>query len=166
MAAVIGRDFDLDAVAAALHVDRDVAAASLEPVAMVQEGARPGAYQFSHTLAREAVYEQLTAVEKGRLHRAVGEVLEARTPIDDTRAGELAHHFDRAGVAEKATWWLFDSGRRARRSHLNDEAADRLRRAQGWLAREQRDTVHGVPRPIFALELHEELGDARRAAAR
>jgi tetratricopeptide (TPR) repeat protein len=78
----------------------------------------------------------------------------------------LAYHYDRAGVADKAAVWLFESGRRARRSYLNQEAAERFERARSWLDGVPPDEAAGEDWDRLAVELHEELGDALRALAR
>jgi predicted ATPase/DNA-binding CsgD family transcriptional regulator len=54
-------------------------------------------YSFRHTLARDAVYDDMLPGERGRLHHSYGEVLSARPEIagDDRGAvaADLAHHW-------------------------------------------------------------------------
>ena len=57
-------------------------------------------YAFRHALQREAVYEDLLPGERIALHRALAEALEREGGAG--RAAELAHHWRRAGAAERA----------------------------------------------------------------
>ena len=75
-----------------------------------------GRYAFAHALVRQAVYADLTAARRGRLHRQIGEALE------DLYAGELeehlhelAHHFAQAaaGKEDKAIGYLIRAGDQA-----------------------------------------------------
>ena len=57
----------------------------------------PGAYSFPHALIREALYEDMSATRRARIHRQVGEAQEAggQAPL-----GELARHFTLAAGRE------------------------------------------------------------------
>ncbi|MFP5405436.1 MAG: hypothetical protein ACLGHY_03525, partial [Gammaproteobacteria bacterium] len=53
-----------------------------------------GNYQFSHTLIRETLYEEIPATRRSALHLAVGSALEkARGTDPDAHLSALAHHF-------------------------------------------------------------------------
>ncbi|MFE6736073.1 AAA family ATPase [Microbacterium sp. NPDC057650] len=60
------------------------------------------AYSFRHALLREAVHDDLLPGERGRLHRAYAEALEARPPGTCSRASELAYHWHQAHDARRA----------------------------------------------------------------
>lgn len=84
-----------------------------------------GGYQFAHDLVREVVAGDLTAAQRARLHRQVAEALEQElgaTPVE-----ELAYHYSRAGLAEKAASYLERAGDQARAMCANAEAAEYYR---------------------------------------
>jgi class 3 adenylate cyclase/tetratricopeptide (TPR) repeat protein/DNA polymerase III delta prime subunit len=97
-AAVIGRDFDLEVLAAVAQVDEDalldivdrgVQAGLLTEVEGVAER-----LSFAHALTQHTLYEDLGAARRARAHRKVADVLEQRYgTAPESRAAELAHHF-------------------------------------------------------------------------
>jgi class 3 adenylate cyclase len=106
IASVIGREFDLDLLAAVASVDEDAVLNVLEvaqAAALVHEAlAAPGRYGFSHALVQLALYEGLGPTRRARLHYRVGEALE-RLSRDGAldRAGELARHYSLASGPER-----------------------------------------------------------------
>ncbi|MCX6020726.1 MAG: hypothetical protein NTZ05_03170 [Chloroflexi bacterium] len=99
VAAVIGREFDLDTLAAVAAVSEDVLEEALEEairVAVVEEQASRGVahYRFAHALFRQTLYEEIRGPRRLRLHGQVARALEARnhTRLED-HAAELAAHF-------------------------------------------------------------------------
>lgn len=72
IAAVIGREFDLDGLerASDLPVERllDLLEEALEARVLVEVAHSIGRYSFSHNLIHEALYEQLTTTRRVRLH--------------------------------------------------------------------------------------------------
>ena len=84
-AAVVGRQFPLAAVAAAVDRDRDATADDLETACaaglLLETGAEE--YAFVHALSRDAVLASLSTNRLARLHARVAHVLER----DDRRAG-------------------------------------------------------------------------------
>jgi tetratricopeptide (TPR) repeat protein len=98
MAAVIGRDFDLDVLARATKTSEDEVLDILDAaatVALVRELANaPGRYNFAHALIQHTLYEDLGPTRRARAHRQVAEALEdvcGDRPGD--RVGELARHW-------------------------------------------------------------------------
>ena len=98
VAAVIGRDFDLEVLAHATRISEeelldilDAAAA----VALVRELANAaGRYIFVHALIQHTLYEDLGPTRRARAHRQVAEALEelcGQRP--GARVGELARHW-------------------------------------------------------------------------
>ena len=64
---------------------------------MSEDGSAPGRYVFSHELVREALYDDLPAARRLKLHRAIGLALEAAFRDDpEPHFAELAHHFTRS----------------------------------------------------------------------
>ena len=102
VAAVIGRDFDaalLERVV--LLAEEEFLSALDEALAaglLVESDERPGSYMFSHALIRETLYEGMSAPRRARIHRRVGEAIEATQGRRLERyLPELAHHFTRGG---------------------------------------------------------------------
>jgi tetratricopeptide (TPR) repeat protein len=81
-------------------------------------------YVFAHALVRQTTYEQLGAARRIRLHRQLGEALEALVDAP-THLEALAHHFAQAaadGQAIKAAAYALAAGRSAT-AHLGYEEA-------------------------------------------
>ncbi|MEJ7720749.1 MAG: AAA family ATPase [Ilumatobacteraceae bacterium] len=98
LAAVIGRDFDLDVLARATETSEDELLDVLDAAtaaSLVRELAdTPGHYNFAHALIQHTLYEDLGLTRQGRAHRQVAEALEdlcGERP--GFRVGELARHW-------------------------------------------------------------------------
>jgi predicted ATPase len=86
-------------------------------------------YRFSHNLFQHYLYHSLGEAERFYLHRDVGQVLEALFEGQTEEvAAQLAHHFEQAGLAEKAATYRLQAGNRARSMSAHHEAAAHLRR--------------------------------------
>ena len=75
---------------------------------------RGGRLRFAHMLIRDAVYEELPATRRLRLHREIGEALEALYAGNlEPHLAELAHHYLLAGAAgaERAIRYAAAAGR-------------------------------------------------------
>jgi oligopeptide transport system substrate-binding protein len=87
-------------------------------------------YRFAHALFQRYLYNALSASERRLLHREVGGALEALYGEDgDAITPQLAHHFDEAGMQEKAIPYLLSMGDRARLAYAHEEAIGHYRRA-------------------------------------
>jgi len=100
-AAVIGRDFDLELLAAATDVDADDVLDLLEAAeaaALVRApGTVAGRFAFLHALIQRTLYQDLSANRQARVHQRVAEALEGLTAgRSGDRVGELAHHWAHA----------------------------------------------------------------------
>ncbi|MDX6203152.1 MAG: hypothetical protein QOJ83_2652 [Frankiales bacterium] len=94
-------------------------------------------YSFRHTLARDAVYDDMLPGERGRLHHAYGEVLSARPEIagDDRGAvaADLAHHWYAALDLPRALGASVEAAAQASQRFAPAEALQHLERAlQIW----------------------------------
>src|SRR5205085_10035923 len=92
VAAVIGRDFDLETLASAGGLDEDAVIRGLdesETARLVQETA-VGRFRFAHALVRDTLYGELSATRRARLHGRIAAQLAIGRP-DDVAA--LAHHY-------------------------------------------------------------------------
>ncbi len=98
IAAVIGRDFDLDVLGQIGECEEGELLDLLDGASaanLVREVAEaPDRWSFSHALIQHTLYQDLGASRRSRLHRQVAEAIEAvvgRHP--NPRVGELAHHW-------------------------------------------------------------------------
>jgi len=99
LAAVIGRDFELDVLNELDDRPEDDVIEALEACleARLIDETGVGRYRFSHSLVRSTLYDELRVTKRARLHRRVGEAIESIHGDDlDAHLGELAHHFAQA----------------------------------------------------------------------
>jgi DNA-binding SARP family transcriptional activator len=121
LASVLGREFDLDALASVSGLERDAVLELLdegtEARAVSEAPGVIGRMRFAHALVRDAAYHGVTRSRRIQLHRQVGDALEALYSSDlDPHLAELAHHFFEAaagGNASKAVDYARRAGARA-----------------------------------------------------
>ncbi len=116
VAAVAGPTFSVAVVERAVGEQADLLDAFDEATAaglLTEQG--HGDYAFAHALVRQTIYRGLSSARRARLHRRVGEALEA--VVDrDANVEALAYHFAEAaadGQADKAADYALAAGRRA-----------------------------------------------------
>jgi DNA-binding SARP family transcriptional activator/tetratricopeptide (TPR) repeat protein len=122
----------------------------------------PGRYTFAHALVRQAVYVDLTAARRGRLHRQVADALEQLCTGElDEHLHELAHHFAQAapGEEDKAIDYLVRAGDQAQSKLAYDQALTHYRQALE-LVEPFHDPAHNRRR----CEVTISLGEAQRRA--
>ena len=102
-AAVIGREFDLDVLAAVADLDADAVLDMVETAttaALLVEADEANRYRFAHALIQQALYTDLSAARRQRTHLRVAEALEAEDRavrhVDVMRLSELARHWQAA----------------------------------------------------------------------
>ena len=164
MAAVIGRDFDLDLLARATKTTEDELLDILEAaaaVALVRELAdAPGHYNFAHALIQHTLYEDLGPTRRARAHRQVAEALEDLCgDRPGARVGELARHWF---SATQPIDWRRPSTTPARRAMPRSAAlapADALRYYAQALDLYPQATD---PDPVLGIDLAIGLGTAQR----
>jgi tetratricopeptide (TPR) repeat protein len=127
LAAVIGRDFDLDVLAAVSDHSEDELLDLLEPAiaaGVVIEQA--DGFSFFHTLIQHSLYDALGATRRRRAHLHVAQALEQLCGDDPgARVGELARHWMAATApvdAGKAIEYARQAGCRALDSLAPDDA--------------------------------------------
>jgi len=131
LAAVAGPEFELAlAQLASKHAPNDVLDALEEAVAariLEEVPGAPGRLRFVHSLIHETITTDLPRLRRARLHRAVGEALEALFAGDaEPPAASLAHHFHEAaavGAAASAVHWAIQAGDMEMRQAAYEEAA-------------------------------------------
>ena len=131
LAAVIGREFDVELLIALGDLPEDRLLDAIEEAVRAQliadaAGGR-SRLTFRHALIRETLYGELLSARRIRLHRRVAEAIEERTrgranpPLAD-----LAYHFSQsasAGTADKAVEYAMRAGDRASELLAYEEAA-------------------------------------------
>jgi class 3 adenylate cyclase len=134
VAAVIGRDFDIDVLVAVTDVAEDEALDLLDHACaarIVEEvHGHVGRYSFVHTLTRETLYDSVGATRRARLHRRVAEALEQQFADDlDEHFGSLAYHYGQAGSElTKAVEYAWRAGDQALARFAHEEAAGHFER--------------------------------------
>lgn len=137
-AAVIGRSFTFELLAAAMNADPDSLLDSVEEAensGLISSAVQyPEArFRFSHELLRQAVISQVSAARRQRIHLQVGAALEKlHAGALEEVAIELAHHFQQAGAAAdsaKTIRYLSMAARRARLQGALTETGEFYREA-------------------------------------
>jgi predicted ATPase len=117
------------------------------------DGTTAERYEFVHALYRQVLYDRLAPSRRARLHRRIGERLEALHPqLTDEVVHELAHHFEAAADWGRAVGYLRLEADIARRRFAHSQADSLLQRALQLASRlpaaAQRDLieyqVHGL----------------------
>jgi DNA-binding SARP family transcriptional activator len=136
LAAVAGREFDLDVLEAAADLDGDrvleLVESALVSGLVAEDPDVVGRFRFSHDLVREAIVEELTFLRRARLHARLAEAVESLHGGDEERAVELAHHFFHAGAVgrpEKAVGYALRAASVATARLAYEQAHELLRRA-------------------------------------
>ncbi len=136
LAATIGRDFTFRVLQQACEQDEEEVIQALDEswqrgVIREQGG---DAYDFSHDKIREVAYGGISEVRRGLLHRRVAQALETIHASDlDPVSGQLAAHYEKADLPEKAIDYYILAGRVSQRIYANAEAIDHLRRGLALL---------------------------------
>src|SRR5262245_40900698 len=116
LAAVLGREFTHEVIAAVAAVDESTLEAELSRLARADilfSKCRPPrcTYTFKHALLEDALYNALVKAQRQELHCRVGEVLESQFPQTAEAQPELlAHHFTEAGLTEEAVGYRLKAG--------------------------------------------------------
>jgi len=139
VAAVIGREFTSVVLARASGESEDAVVRGLDELwqrRMVREqGAETaGTYDFSHDKLREQAYDSLSPAHRRLLHRRVAEAFEEVYAEDlDAVSGQIAAHYERAGLPGQAIPYYRRAGEVAMRIYANAEAITALQRAAALL---------------------------------
>ena len=166
LAAVLGREFSYELLAAAAAADELTLQAELTKLVQAEilypKGRPPRcSYLFKHALLEDALYNALVKSKRQQFHGRVAEVLEARFPQTALTQPELlAHHFTEAGLTEMAIGYWLKAGLRLRERFANVEAIGHLTKGLELLA-----TLEQSPqRDTRELEFLNPLGAAYQSA--
>jgi tetratricopeptide (TPR) repeat protein len=164
-AAVLGYDFDVGRLRALCDRSPDVLLERLHVLAdagVVEEVPDAGGrFRFAHVLVRDALYADLSPLDRARLHRRVGLALEAlHEGVHEPPYAELAHHFVHAAVlgdAGKALGHATRAGEQALARLAYEEAVNHFEVALRMLRLESPDDAR-------ELQLRMRLGRAQACA--
>ncbi len=138
VAAVIGREVDATLLERVVLLAEEEFLSALEEALaaglLVESDEKPGSYVFSHALIRETLYEGMSAPRRARIHKRVGEAIEATQDRRQERyLPELAHHYTRGVVdaedAEEAITYALRAAEVATAMLAHEEAAELYARA-------------------------------------
>jgi len=127
VASVLGREFDAAVLSSMLHksreeIDRTLALGVDRDIWHPLEGER---YLFHHALLRDAAYEMQLTARRRDLHHLAADALAAGVAAAQpaiARLGEIAHHYDRADMAEAAGLYYGQAGESAAADYFNEQA--------------------------------------------
>ncbi len=131
LAAVIGRSFEVELLAALTDLDEtrllDQLEAAVAALVLDESTERVGVFRFTHALINQTLYQGLGATRRARMHHRIAEALE-RLCGDDPgeHLAELALHWRLAAAAVdrgKAADYACRAGERALKSLAPTEAA-------------------------------------------
>ena len=135
VAAVIGREFSTDVLAAAGDAGEDMLVESLDELwrrQIVRErsvGTSGSNYDFSHDKIRQVAYRTVGPVRRRRLHSRVAAALEQIHVSDPGQVSvQIAGHLDRAGAGAPAVEWYRRAARAAQLLHADAQAVRLLNR--------------------------------------
>src|SRR5262249_9153754 len=141
-ASIAGAEFPAQSVAAAIETDVEQVEAACATLARRgqflratgstpwPDGSEAARFAFVHALHHQVLYDRITAARRQRLHRVVGERLEAGWVGRTSEvAAELALHFERGKDFERTAAYAREVAGRALVRGAHREAAAALRRA-------------------------------------
>ncbi len=131
-AATIGREFTLDLLITVGNTDADSAVRALDELWHKRIVREHGAnsYDFTHDKLREVAYGEISAPQRRMLHRRVAQALEAMPTSDlDSVSGQIASHYERAGMIEQALPYYQRAAAVAQRVYANEDAISLLSRS-------------------------------------
>jgi DNA-binding winged helix-turn-helix (wHTH) protein/tetratricopeptide (TPR) repeat protein len=165
VAAVMGREFDVDILPQVVGVTEDELLEALEHASRAQLVAEsqepPGRFAFKHALIRATLYGELSSPRRVRLHSRLAEAIERITQErgGPSRLAELAYHFTQAasaGFIDKAVEYATRAGDQAAHALAHEEAV----RLFGMALQSLELMTPGPEAERLRVELH-----ARRARA-
>jgi predicted ATPase/DNA-binding SARP family transcriptional activator len=133
LAATIGRAFTLDLLSTVGNADAESAVCALDELwhkRIVRENGANN-YDFTHDKLREVAYAEISAPQRRMLHRRIAHALEAMHVEEDLDlvSGQLASHYERAGMIEQALPSYQRAAAVAQRVYANEDAISLLSRS-------------------------------------
>jgi predicted ATPase/class 3 adenylate cyclase len=124
VASVIGHSFTSSLLAKVLeHENNEPILAQLKSSGMLNSTAEDDYWEFSHPLIEVIVYNSVLRAQRRILHFRAAQCLENQWKgNEDDHAEDLAYHFQKAEVYDRALHYLITAGERASIRHANDLA--------------------------------------------
>jgi class 3 adenylate cyclase len=180
LAAVIGREFDLELLSDIVEIDEgrllDHLEGAVAASVLAESSEQVGRFRFAHALVNQTLYEALGGTRRARMHQRVAESLErlyAQNPTD--HLAELALHWRLAAVSvekAKAADYALKAGQQALASLAPGEAmklfADAVALTSETDSRERCEALIGLgeaQRQTGVAAFRETLLDASRIAS-
>jgi tetratricopeptide (TPR) repeat protein len=134
LAAVAGRQLDLDLLQALIESNPELGGMSLDDWLTACSNAvilerQERTWRFAHDKLRELLLADLSADQKPTLHQQVAEVIERIYPDDEAQAAALVEHWHEAGDEAKEARYAIRAGISAAARYAHPEALDYLSRA-------------------------------------
>lgn len=138
LAAAFGRSFTAEVLAAASHHDEETFIHSLDELWQRRILRAQGAdeYDFSHDKLRDTAMAALSPARRHLHHRHIAQALEAvyEGHLDGV-SGQIADHYERAGLGDRAIGFYQQAAEAAQRVHANEDAICHVNRALALLRR-------------------------------
>ncbi len=140
LASVLGREFSYDVLAAVWSLDRrllDRHLGTLVHSELVTEQPLSSrrSYMFRHALIRDTAYDMLLKTVRQQHHKRVADALIEHFAEQVSTEPELvAHHYSEAGIADRASQYWLQAGRRSQGRSANQEALGHLRKGLAVLS--------------------------------
>jgi len=131
-ASIVGRPFSFELLEKATDWDEGSVSDALDELwrRRIIESRGASEYDFTHDRLREVACAELSLVRQRYLHRRVARALAEVYGADiESWNGQIASHFEQAGMAEEAIEHYRRAAAHARQRYADTEAADLLRRA-------------------------------------
>jgi predicted ATPase len=135
IAAVIGREFSYDLLAAASRLNEEDMVSVLSQLEQAdiiyRVGISPSVrFAFKHVLLRDAIYDSLLRSKRQQVHSDIAAILKNDYPeLVGNQPELLAYHYQEAGNHQLAIGCWFESGQRALAHSANIEAIANFRKA-------------------------------------
>ena len=165
VAAVIGREFTFSVLARASGQNEDTVVQGLDElwqrrIVREQGAGSAEAYDFSHDKLRELAYDSLTPAHQRLLHRHIAEALESVYAGElDAISGQIAAHYERAGLQEHAIPYYRRAGEAAKGIYANAEAITAFKHAIALLEAGGKGNAQHTDQWRDAVGIYSSLGD-------
>jgi class 3 adenylate cyclase/tetratricopeptide (TPR) repeat protein len=165
LAAVIGREFDVDLLTELADVDEDPLLDLMDAAvaaALLVESGIACRYRFAHALIQHSLYDELSPTRRQRAHQRIAEALETEADSKDAATlAELAHHWvaaTRPADVDKALEYVRRAGDAALHALAPDDAILWYEQALDLLARRETPAEHQRADLLTALGTAQQQG--------